>query len=291
VTVVLSVDRREPTLADRVNLKIDVTADENYEVQLPRFGEKLEQFGIVDYQTSQPELVGTNRTRVSRSYVLEPFLSGEYSIPAMKVRFWKKGESEAQGHDVETEELTIKVRSLLPGRAADLKIGDIVPPVRLPRDRAWWTWLAAIVGGALAAAAAGWAVWRRRRQAAVERLRRVPAHELAYGELEKLIADDLPGKGQIKLFYQRISDILRRYIENRFGLHAPEQTTEEFLDSLRSSDRLNEQYRALLQAFLRHCDLVKFAEHQPTLPDIQRTFDSCREFISGTEEKDAPAAA
>jgi 5'-deoxynucleotidase YfbR-like HD superfamily hydrolase len=111
----------------------------------------------------------------------------------------------------------------------------------------------------------------------------LPAHEIAYRELERLIADDLPGKGRIKEFYQRISDILRRYIENRFGLHAPEQTTEEFLAALGADATLAPSHKSLLKNFLQHCDLVKFARHEPTTEDIQKTFDSCRNFIGETK--------
>ena len=87
---------------------------------------------------------------------------------------------------------------------------------------------------------------------------------------------------------------MRQYIENRFGLHAPERTTEEFLDELRSSDALEEKFRPLLEEFLTHCDLVKFAEFQPTTADIQKMFDTTKQFIEATRADDrtvvAPAA-
>jgi len=285
VTVVLNIDRENPSIADRINLSIEVTAKEDYEVQLPSFGEKLEQFGIVDYHTSQPELVEKNTKRVSRSYVLEPFLSGDYKIPPMKVVFWKEGDKDAKKHEIETETVTIKVSSLLPENLADLKIREIVPPVELPRSPARWIWLAVVTGAATAALAAGIIIWKRRHRGTEGTEASIPAHEIAFRELEKLIDEDLTKKGQIKLFYQRISDILRHYIENRFDIHAPEQTTEEFLQDLESSEELNMAYRTLLKTFLSHCDLVKFAEHQPATQDIQKTFDSCKAFIVGTKKE------
>ncbi|NIP95469.1 MAG: hypothetical protein GWO24_19305 [Akkermansiaceae bacterium] len=98
------------------------------------------------------------------------------------------------------------------------------------------------------------------------------------------MAEDLPGKGEMKPFYQRISDILRHYIENRFGLHAPERTTEEFLGELGSGQALDPAHKPLLGKFLSHCDLVKFAEYQPSRDDIQSTFDSCKDFILETKD-------
>ena len=79
--------------------------------------------------------------------------------------------------------------------------------------------------------------------------------------------------------------ILRRYIEQCFGIRAPEQTTEEFLAGLEKGSGFPDNYNRLLKDFLRHCDLVKFAEHQPRTSDIRNTFNSCREFIEGTRER------
>ena len=285
-TLALDIDRSEITIADRLRLAIGLTVDENYECELPGVGEKLEQFGIVDYHTSQPELVGDNRKKITRSYVLEPFLSGEYKIPPLKASFWKTGEEESGRHEIESEEVVVEVKSLLPEKMAELKMHDIAPPVGLPRSYDPWT-VAAIAGGALAVLSlSGFLIYRRRKAAGTVSAVRIPAHEIAYEELSNLVSQDLIEKGEIKRFYQGISDILRRYIENRFGLAAPEQTTEEFLNSLRDSTGIIAQYKSLLQNFLSGCDLVKFAEHRPSAEDIQLMFDSCKAFIAGTEEEE-----
>jgi hypothetical protein len=126
---------------------------------------------------------------------------------------------------------------------------------------------------------------RRRLSAREEEIIRIPPHETALSALDDLAAEDLPGSGLIKLFYQRVSSILRTYIEDRFGLRAPEQTTEEFMISLRESSTLPQQYQSLLETFLTHCDLVKFAELKPNEIEIKKTFESCRAFIVGTIER------
>ena len=169
VTVVLTADREELTIAERLNLTIEVIADEGYEVQLPRFGEKLEQFGIVDYRTSRPELIENDRTRLSRSYVLEPFLSGDYRIPAMKVTFRKEGDEEAGQHKIETEEVSIKVTSLLPENVADLQINEIIPPVDLPRESSPVVWIACGAFCLVLAAGVAAGVWYRLSMGSLER--------------------------------------------------------------------------------------------------------------------------
>jgi hypothetical protein len=282
VTVTLQTDKQEITIADRLNLTISVTADEAYEVELPGFGEKLEQFGIVDYHTSQPKLTDEKRTEISRSYVLEPFLSGDYTIPPMKVSFWKKGEKETSTHDIETEEITIHVTSILPKDMEKMTLHDIKPPVTLPTSYRVWIWTGSLAGAVLCIGLAAFFLIKRRRKADEAVQHTIPAHELAFNELEALVAENLVEKGEVKRFYQNISDILRRYIERRFGIHAPEQTTEEFLAGIKTRNDFPKTYNPLIKNFLTHCDLVKFAEHQPTTENIQQTFDSCQDFILGT---------
>jgi len=281
IAVDLEVDRSEITIADRMTLSIAATIEEAYQVELPSFGEQLEQFGIVDYHTVPPRLIEDGRTRTTRSYILEPFLSGDYTIPPMTLRFWKAGEDESEVHEITTDELTIQVTSLLPEDMGDLTIHDIQPPVELPSSHSLRLWLAS-GAAAILLLGTGAALWRRRRQRDEEAEAGIPAHETAYAELEQLIAEDLTGQGQIKLFHQRLSDILRRYIGNRFGIRAPEQTTEEFLAGVRAGVELSPEYAPLLGDFLGHCDLVKFAEHQPDPAEVQGAFDTCKTFIAET---------
>ncbi len=282
--VILRLDKKDPTIADRIRLEIFVTADEDYEVTLPTFGEQLNQFGIVDYTKGQPELTTEGRTRQRQAYVLEPFLSGDYTIPPMTFGFRKEGEPD---HQLETEEIKLTVSSLLPEVAAEtLQIHAITDPVQVERpSRAglWWILLAPVIAGG---AAYFW--WKHRRPPSEPVPVARPAHEIAFDELEQLISEGLTDKGEIKAFYQRISDILRRYIENRFGVHAPGQTTEEFLVNQGMSHLFEPGHQDLLKTFLQHCDLVKFAEHQPTTEDIQGTFDACKEFILQTQLPDEP---
>ena len=112
-----------------------------------------------------------------------------------------------------------------------------------------------------------------------------PPQEIALDELRELVSEHLVEDGHLMEFYNRIQDILRRYIEARFGLMAPERTTEEFLTELKNSR--NEALKAhdgLLQNFLTHCDMVRFATYAPEKQEIQATFNSCKEFILATAE-------
>jgi len=285
VSVVIRVDKAEITVVDKLNLSIEATAESGYEVVLPPVGDKLDEFAILDFRTDPPALGAKGMTIWRRSYVLEPFLSGEYRIAPMTLNFRKKDGADGKTYEIFTEGLTIRVKSLLPEQVANLKIHDIASPVELPRSSTPRI-VAIAVLVVIILAVIGYLLARRYLFRVRGPIITPPRpDEIAFRALEALVAEDLVSKGEFKLFYQRISDILRHYIENRFSIHAPEQTTEEFLQTLGANGALSRRYRNLLQEFLVHCDLVKFAMHRPESPEIQKTFDSCRKFIEETAER------
>jgi hypothetical protein len=285
VRVTLDIDKKDISIADRINLTISVEIEEDYKVDMPSFGDKLEQFGIVDYRNEQPELKGESIKLISRSYVLEPFLSGEYKISPMKIFFYREQEGQEEKHHIETPEVVVDVRSLLPGDIKDLKLNEIIPPLPYPVSYKIWIWTGA---GLLliSVSAVLFFLYRKRLKRNGAPAVRLKAHEVAYNELKALVDENLIEKGDIKQFYLKLSAIIRRYIENRFGLRAPEQTTEEFLSGLENAFDFPAEYKPLLNNFLKHCDLVKFAKFEPVNEDIQKSFDSCKAFIQGTEERD-----
>ena len=146
VKAVMRLDNPTPSIADRITLEMEVTFDEDHEVEFPGFGERLEQFGIVDFVSTQPALMDGGKVRQSRRYVLEPFLSGEYIIPEMTIRFRKADGSDDKVHELLTEEMKVQVSSLLPEEAENLEIHEIAPPVELPRPRP--AWIGPLAGGA-----------------------------------------------------------------------------------------------------------------------------------------------
>ena len=280
VTAHVRVEKGKITIAETVMLEFEAAVEPGYEVQMPKVDKALENFGLLDVQNMGDRLDANNSVVSRYRYRLEPFLSGTYAIPAFTFIFHDVNSPEKKEYELTTEPIDIEVASLLGEQRAELKIADIEDVVDMPKDASfWWVWVivvASVVGGG-----AGWLYLRRRRVAELVRIFR-PAHEIAYARLRALIADDLINAGRIKEFYERVSDILRHYIEHRFDLRAPERTTEEFLAELQWTDALSGSDKERLGEFLTHCDLVKFARHEPTAEQIQRTFDLVKGFIEET---------
>ena len=217
----------------------------------------------------------------------EPFLPGEYKIPPIAVSFWEEDTKEPPNvHEVESPEMAVTVTSLLPPDLEGLNIKDAPTPLDLPRSVVWIMILAGVV---VIAFVVGMIVAKRRREQPTPPVMITP-HELAYAQIDKLTAMHLLEQGRVKRFYNGISAILRHYIENRFALRAPEMTTEEFLDATSGGNTLERDHQKLLKHFLRHCDLVKFAELKPTGDEVDNTVHSCKDFVDATkaDEKTLP---
>ncbi len=282
-TVHVRLDKTKISIADTVLLRLEASLPSGYEMQMPKVDKALENFGMVDWSNLGKKLDEKNNVVTTYQYRLEPLLSGKYDLPAFTFQFRDANDPNAT-HELATEPIAVEVTSLLGDQRANLVIEDIEGVVEMPKAASrWWLWTLVML--AVAAVPAAWLLLRRRRAKRLVRIFR-PAHELAYARLRALVAEDLVEQGRIQEFYERISGILRHYIEDRFDLHAPERTTEEFLDELRYAQTLAPADKSVLEEFLTHCDLVKFAKHDPTTEQVQRTFDLVKDFIEKTKSEE-----
>ena len=202
---------------------------------------------------------------------------GELQVPAFAAETVVAAGEEPQV--ATTDEVTITVDSALQGEHGS---GIEAPGGPFAARTNWWLW----GGGAAALLLAGAALARwfaRRRRAPDDPLTvAVPAHVRALRELQRWRGAPRGTPAEVAAFYVGVSQVLRVYLEERFGLHAPERTTEEFLRDLESADTLARAHRAELERFLQQCDLVKFAAVVPGEEEHQRTFELAEAFIEST---------
>jgi len=160
-------------------------------------------------------------------------------------------------------------------------IKDVKPPIYLP-DFWWLLWLLL----ALIAVGVGVYLFLRYKPKAQAPMVPVPpplpAWELAYKQLDALKAEKLLDKRSFKEFFTRVADIARLYMENRFNIHAPHMTTEEFMYYLGVSGHLNQAQNTALKEFLNSCDMVKFAKYDPTIKEAENNFDLAKRLIDDT---------
>jgi hypothetical protein len=164
--------------------------------------------------------------------------------------------------------------------AAAQDIRDIRDPIPLGPNLVWlWITLAVAALAALA-----WWYSKRKKAPVVNPALLIPPHRRAKERLRAahdLISDPYA-------FCSLVSDVIRLYLEERFNLHAPDRTTEEFLAELREGSQLNEDHKAVLENFLIKCDLVKFARVEPSEPELRDLLESAERLVDETREAAAP---
>ena len=205
----------------------------------------------------------------------------ELTLPSFVAR-QKGGELAAS-----TPEQKLTVTTALAGAGAAIE----APGAPFPTPFGGWWWVTA----AAAAAAAGGLVWWLLRRVKTRRgaahAVAVPPHVKAMRALERLRQAPRTTPAQIESFYVDVSQVLRVYLEERFGLRAPERTTEEFLRELEGGDQLARNHRRELERFLTQCDLVKFAAFVPGPAEHDTTWQLAAAFVEATRQDRMPVAA
>lgn len=111
----------------------------------------------------------------------------------------------------------------------------------------------------------------------------IPAHLLALEQLDELVREKLWQQGKIKLYYSRLTDIVRQYIEHRYGVMAMEQTTEDIIRDFIRNGQIKEGIRNELKALLELADLVKFAKWSPVVEEHEASQQSAYDFVLRTK--------
>lgn len=277
VRVEARVDKEEVFIGDRVRYSIDVFSKKpGLEVEFPqaegRFGEFVA--GSAQREISRWPFAEERR---SIEYILTSYEPGSRVIEPLSVRVRFPG---GQWREIKTGRVAVAVRSVLAGRKDVNDIRDIKDPLALRESRL--RAVALIVAG-FAAAWALAALLIRKIRSRGERIVIRPAHEIAYEELRDIKNRGLIAQGKSKEYFTRLSNCIRRYLENRFSLRAPEMTTEEFLGSVRESGFLTSVQKALLKEFLSGCDMVKFAKYGPAHEEIESSFQTAKSFVDQTK--------
>jgi hypothetical protein len=281
VTVSARVEPQTTRIGTPFRYTLRIEAEQEVELVVPLLAERLGEFTITDFGKADPQR-REGRLVMEQWYTLVTYEAGDRLVPGPTIQYRTPG-SDMQRLDA--PDTLVIVESLLAKAenekgAGAVALPDIKGPVAVPRDYRvlWW---AALALAALAAVAFGlFRLLNRRRQSPTAPPR--PAHEVALEALTRLRAARLLEAGKYEEFYVRLSGIVRVYLEGRFGLRAPEMTTEEFLQAAQKNPLLAPQHRSSLSQFLSEADLVKFARHRPASEDAERAFAAARQFVDST---------
>ena len=212
-----------------------------------------------------------------QKFRLSPLKPGDLSVVLVPLRFRATPDSD-RWEEIAWKPIPVHVSTEV-YRAEVSELRDITPPEELPPALSQVVLLAWVALGfvALLLVLNGWLLYRRRRQESA-----VPPSQWAFGELQRIHLPADSTERELEEFYTQLSDVLRRYLELRYHLPAPEQTTAEFLEAMRRAPQLQPEQQAVVRNFLEQCDLVKFARAHPSGEECREAAETARALVQQT---------
>ena len=276
------------TVGDRIPLRLRATYPAGLTVSLPELPEAWGPFEVLQQSLIKPVGNEDGRLTTVREATVTLWAPGNHQTPALSVRY--RG-ADDQLYEVSVPPLSITVVSVLAEGETEKR--DLKPQASLPRPPIW-PW---ILGGLLLTAsvgAVGWATLARLRRRAVSSSAPTPVidprppHEIAYSELDRIAALNLPARGELKRHYTLVADCLRAYVQGRYHIPAMDQTTEELLAAFRRAG-VDRGHVHLFRELLAEADVVKFAKFFPPIEQAQMTIGQARHIVDVTKLTEEPA--
>ncbi|GEM_PF-680343 len=286
--IVAHVDKSTITIGEKIKYTIEVISNKDTEISFPVYTASMGGFAVKDFGEEGPKKAGPDKVKRTNWYLLDTYTVGPYVIPPQPVvlKF-----PDGRVATLKSPEIFVEVKSLLKegeesgeeGEIRDIK-GPLELAVKMPVLFFGILFLLVLFIGGLVS----WYFYQKRLKKEMLAPPRAP-HEVALEELNRIEQMGLIAKRQIKEYYYLVSSCLRKYLEDRFGLRAPEQTTEEFIESVTRGNALEGRFVNLLKEYLNHCDLVKYAKLEPNAEEIRKALETTRQFIE--ETKPAPVVS
>ena len=224
---------------------------------------------------------------IRSSVVITSFDEGNYILPPLAVLRMSKD------NVVDTlvfEPQRLEVRTM-PVDTATFVVHDIKGQIRYPvtfKDVAPW------LAGGLVLAGLIWLavclVIRYRRSHDAESAHRDPAHIVALRKLDKYRGNAMWAPEKQKAFYSGVTDALREYIAERYGVGAMEMTTAELFKDLKNTD-VPKELAAELRELFERADFVKFAKFTASDEDNAAVLPVAVKFVTSTYQTDVEGDA
>lgn len=219
------------------------------------------------------------RYDISADVILAPFEAGKYVLPRIAVQRTLAGGL--------TDTLLFNPQEMLvttiPVDTTIFQIHDIKGQVRYPLTfREVLPYLLGTVLIAAIIAAAVYYIRRYLRRRRGETEHRDPPYIVALRALEHYRGDRLWAPEKQKTFYSGITDTLREYMAETFGIDAREMTTAEIFSSLNGEARIPRELYIDTKDLFELADFVKFAKHTVTGDELAKAVPSAVRFVTST---------
>ncbi|GHV58408.1 hypothetical protein FACS1894182_10580 [Bacteroidia bacterium] len=258
-----SIDSAQILIGEQTLLHLEIAADKNTSLQLPFITDTLMQgLEVLNITPLDTTDLGNNRMRIRYDYLITSFDSALYMLPPFKL---------IAGIDTfYSNQVALKV-STLPvdtesGNFYDIK--DVWKPPFVLADYAvifYVIFVACILILFLL-----YIIFRRKQHKPILPFKKeekmvLPPHVRALQALDAIKSKKLWQQGKDKEYHSQLSDVIRNYMDERFGMNAMEMTSGQILQTIQGINEVDPVFAQLKQMLLLS-DLAKFARYHP-LPD------------------------
>lgn len=166
-------------------------------------------------------------------------------------------------------------------------LADLKPPLEVPINWMFWFYVILVLMVLVLIVVFIW-FWKRKRKAPESKpefiFKSKDPYEKAQIAFELLLAKDYPKVGLYKLFIDGVTDILRQFVEERFGLAAMHLSTQELCQVMVNAPGMSAAMKSRLEEMMVLADLVKFAQHQISREECQSFLKLAQQIIEESRE-------
>lgn len=256
-------DKTSYEVGDYIQYSIEIYSKQDLVVFKPALAELVKDIDVIS--SEEPIVEDKNGSKkILYRFIVSKYDSADVIIPSIPVSY--QIGTDTTSFQVFTNPIEFAVRTVPVVTAAEIK--DVKPPILIPLP----LWLMLLIGVlVLTAILLGWYFYRKNQkkkllQTKKKRAYIIPPHVKALSDLHELGEKKLWQQGLVKEYHSNITEIIRRYFEDRFHILALESTTTEIMQQL-TRVVLPENIYQTVNDFLTNADLVKFAKYKP-LPKV-----------------------
>jgi hypothetical protein len=292
VTVVAAIDSIEMLIGQQVHVTVTATMKEGAKAEFPVFKPTQQIIpGVEVLKSTEIGVKGKKNGFVDRQvvYTLTSFDDTLYYLPPFVVK--------VDGKPYESKSLALKVIGI---EVDTTHVEKFFGPKDVQDNPFQWSewallfWLSVLM---LVLLAVGYYLFVRLKSGKpiITRIRivkRLLPHQKAMKEIEQIKADKMQNQENPKEYYTRLTDTLRKYIEDRYGFNAMEMTSSEIIARLeqaltgdtQTADTMKQELRQLFTT----ADLVKFAKYSTMINENDANLVSAIDFINQTKLENVP---
>ncbi len=280
VGVEAKIDSIQILIGQQVHVTLTATTPTDATVVFPTFKPRQQLVPGVEVLSASEEQKETieKGQRLSRIYTLTSFDGNLYYLPPFKVK--------VNGKDYQSKSLALKVLEV---EVDTTKLNQFFGPRDVQDNPFQWSdwspifWSSIVM--LLLLVVAGYLYVRLRDNKPIIKsfkiVKRLLPHQKAMKEIEQIKADKMVSSENQKEYYTKLTDTLRRYIEERYKFSAMEMTSSEIIDRL-TQDSDQQSLDELRQLF-NTADLVKFAKYSTLINENDMNLVNAIDFINQTK--------